>query len=346
MSMHTTDPHTTASAPAPAAQRMVSPMKLSTLHSLNSTFFSDAALFDAVTPDSVAHYLNGCEIQSVPAGEVLLTPDAANNRLFVLINGSLEVRLDSLERAPLTRLAPGECAGEMSMIEGRTPSAYVVAAEASHVLVISHDILWAMVGASHAIARNLLVILSGRLRSDNAIIADSAVIIRHFQKKSFTDALTGLNNRRWMEDFFTRELARAQINGQPAAFAVVDIDHFSAFNNQYGHLVGDLALGAVAESLIDHFRSDDLIARYGGDEFVVLLPGVSIDEARDIASRVRAGLHQASKKLATTVNNCPGVSVSIGLASLDDDDTLESLMAKADRALYRAKEKGRDQVSD
>lgn len=312
----------------------------------NAQFFSTAALFDSVAPDSIEHYLRECEVLSVAGGEVLLKPETANSNLYVLVKGGLEVRLESLERAPLIRLAPGECAGEMSMIQRRTPSAYVVASVDSDVLVISHELLWAMVGASHAIARNLLVILSGRLRSDNDIISDSAVIIRHFQKKSFTDALTGLNNRRWMEDFFTREIARSQLNKQPAVLAVVDIDHFSQFNNRFGHLVGDLALGAVAEVLIGHFRADDLIARYGGDEFVVLLPGIDFAEARSIAERVRLALVNASMKLATTVTDCTGITVSIGMAAMDGEDTLESLIMNADKALYRAKEKGRDQISN
>ncbi len=312
----------------------------------NKEFFATSALFDSVAPDSIDHYLRECEVMAFEKAEILLTPETANSKLYVLISGGLEVRLDSLERAPLTRLAPGECVGEMSMIESRTPSAYVVASIDSEVLVISHELLWAMVGASHAIARNLLVILSGRLRTDNAIIADSAVIIRHFQKKSFTDALTGLNNRRWMEDFFTREIARSQLNGDAAVLAVVDIDHFSAFNNEFGHLVGDMALGAVAEVLMAQFRTDDLIARYGGDEFVVLLPAIELAGAQAIAERVRAGLIGASKKLATAVTDCSGVTVSIGMSAMNKDDTLESLMTKADRALYRAKAKGRDQISD
>ncbi len=312
----------------------------------NKEFFKNSALFDSVAAESIDHYLRECDVMAIEKGEVLLTPETANSRLYVLISGGLEVRLDSLERAPLTRLAPGECVGEMSMIESRTPSAYVIASIDSQVLVISHELLWAMVGASHAIARNLLVILSGRLRSDNAIIADSAVIIRHFQKKSFTDALTGLNNRRWMEDFFTREIARSQLNLHDTVLAVVDIDNFSAFNNKFGHLVGDMALGAVAEVLMARFRTDDLIARYGGDEFVVLLPSIGLDKAREIVDNVRAGMVDASQKLATAVADCPGVSVSIGIATMTQDDTLESLMTKADRALYRAKEKGRDQISD
>ena len=326
--------------------RMVSLMDSARTLLETPDFFSTAALFDSVAPDSIEHYLRECEVLQVARNEVLLTPETSNANLYVLIDGGLEVRLDSLDRAPLTRLVPGECAGEMSMIEGRTPSAYVVASVDSTVLVISHEVLWAMVGASHAIARNLLVILSGRLRTDNAIIADSAVIIRHFQKKSFTDALTGLNNRRWMEDFFTREIARSQLGGLSAVLAVVDIDYFSEFNNQFGHLVGDLALGAVAEVLIGHFRADDMVARYGGDEFVVLLPGIDIVEARSVAERVRAALVSASNKLATTVKDCSGVTVSIGMAAMTADDTLESLIMKADKALYRAKEKGRDQISN
>ncbi|MFK8028687.1 MAG: GGDEF domain-containing protein [Gammaproteobacteria bacterium] len=314
---------------------------------LDSTgVFTTARLFESVAPDSIEPYLQQCEVLEIDAGEVLLTPKSTNLNLYILTSGGLEVRLDSLDQGPLTRISPGECVGEMSMIEGCSPSAFVVASVPSQVLAISRELLWAMVGASHAIARNLLVILSGRLRTDNAIIADSAVIIRHFQKKSFTDALTGLNNRRWMEDYFTRELARCQTERQSAVMALVDIDHFSVFNNQFGHLVGDMALGAVAEVLTARFRTGDMVARHGGDEFAILLPNIDLDGARSIVERVRAGLVKASDRLATSVPDCVGITVSVGIAVISSGDSLETLMSRADKALYRAKEKGRNKISD
>lgn len=309
-------------------------------------FFSQSPLFASVDPHSIAHYLRECSLLHIASGDALLTPQMENAFLYVLAAGRMEVRLDTPDRAPLITLKRGECVGEMSMIEQSNPSAYVIAAEDSAVLAISHDVLWAMVGASHAIARNLLVILSGRLRTDNEIIADSAVIIKHFQKKSFTDALTGLNNRRWMEDFFTREIARVQMNERLAVLAVIDIDHFRSFNNTFGHLVGDHGLGAVAEVLSEHFRADDLLARYGGDEFVALLPDLSSAEAMDVVERVRLALRKASDRLALTIEGCEGITASIGIAELKPDDTLRSLLSRADEALYRAKEKGRDCVSD
>jgi len=309
-------------------------------------FFDQAALFDRVAPDTIEHYLKECSLVHIRSGEVLLEPGADNRFLYVIVEGCLEVRLDSLERTPLTMLSRGECVGEMSVIERRSPSAYVVASVDAVVLAISHDVLWAMVGASHAVARNLLIIISGRLRSDNSIIADSAVIIRHFQKRSFTDALTGLHNRRWMEDFFTREIGRCQFSKQPAVLAVVDIDHFRAFNNSFGHLVGDHALGAVTEALNKYFRSDDLIARYGGDEFVILLPNTTLEEARVITERVRAAMRRAGENLLSTVPDCIGITVSIGIAAMDEFDGLDSLMTKADEALYRSKKQGRNRVSD
>ncbi|NNF17816.1 MAG: GGDEF domain-containing protein [Gammaproteobacteria bacterium] len=313
---------------------------------VNKNFFEQAPLFTSVVPGEIAHYLEECSQLRIKSGEVLLTPDSRNAYLYVIIEGTLEVRLESPERTPLTLLSCGECVGEMSVIERRTPSAYVMAAVDSVVLAIAHDTLWAMVGANHAIARNLLIILSGRIRTDNAIIADSAVIIRHFQKKSFTDALTGLHNRRWLREFFSREIARCQMNEDAATLALLDVDNFRTFNNTFGHLVGDHALGVVTRALIANFRSNDLIARYGGDEFLVLLPETSLAEARKISERMRKAVYEKGLSLAGAVTDSATISVSIGIAQMDNKDNLDDLITKADAALYRAKDLGRNRVSD
>src|SRR3970282_1752089 len=101
-------------------------------------------------------------------------------------------------------LTPGGCAGEMSLIEDKDPSAYVVAAEDAHLMVISHGLLWRMVERSHAFAKNLLVVLSERVRSDNAYIASSLSVLREAKRDAITDALTELGNRHWMQDTFGR----------------------------------------------------------------------------------------------------------------------------------------------
>jgi diguanylate cyclase (GGDEF)-like protein len=121
---------------------------------------------------------------------------------------------------------------------------------------------------------------------------------------------------------------------------MIDVDNFKLFNDRYGHIAGDRVLVAVADALREFLRPTDLIARFGGDEFAVLLPDLKLKQARQIAERVRqqvAGLSPQS--LATAV------TVSIGVASRTDDDDVATLVQRADAAMYEAKEAGRNRVA-
>lgn len=306
-------------------------------------FLTGLRLFAGVDPDVVLPYLERTSRQDLAADDMLITPETTNGDVYVVLSGKLRVHLDSPDNPPLTVLESGACAGEMSIIEGREPSAYVLAAEPSHLMVIDHSLLWELINASHAFARNLLIQLSERVRQDNDVIVDSVGILREFERNAVRDALTDLYNRHWLEDMFRRRINRLQKNDGHACLIMVDVDHFKRFNDRYGHLAGDHALCHVADSLRTYFRPDDLIARFGGDEFAVLLPDTSLAEALKTADRVRNKIESGtSSELAGE----PPITVSIGAAEMVSGDTLESLLNNADAALYRAKLKGRNCVSD
>ncbi len=304
---------------------------------------TELRLFRSVSPETMALYLEECSVRTIAPDEVLLSPDRPNHYFFVVLEGALQIHLDSVDQQALTTLGAGDCVGEMSILESKNPSAYVMAVEETRLLTIPHDTLWAMINVSHAIARNLLVILSQRVRSDNRIIADSVVIMRQYERKSVTDALTGLYNRHWMEDMFRRELRRCRISQKSACLIMVDVDGFKSYNNDFGHLVGDHALCCVADSLRDHFRPTDLIARFGGDEFSILLPDTTFEDALNVAERVRNGVEQNNAGQVGTEG--AALTVSLGVAEADTADSLESLLERADAALYRSKLRGRNRVS-
>ena len=174
----------------------------------------------------------------------------------------------------------------MSLIEDKDPSAFVVAVEDSHLMVISHHLLWQIVDRSHTFSKNLLVVLSERVRSDNEFIASSLGVLRQAERNALTDALTGLGNRHWMKDMFEREVTRAQHSGRTLCLMMIDIDNFKRFNDQYGHISGDRVLIAVAEALREYLRPTDLVARFGGDEFAVLLPDADLGQAQQTADRL------------------------------------------------------------
>ena len=249
------------------------------------------------------------------------------------------------EAPALATIIAGECVGEMSIIEDRDPSAYVLAAEESHLLVIHRSILWEMVNASHEFSKNLLVVLSERVRSHNQVIADSFGELRKFERHANTDALTGLSNRHAMDEKFGRELDRCEQNNESVALIMIDVDNFKKFNDMFGHVAGDRALCAVAKILKQQFRPRDLLARYGGDEFAVLLPDVDLELATTIADRVRKEVSGDTGDSADSLIQVP-IKISMGVACLKPNGSLSELIRDADAALYRAKSAGRDLVAN
>jgi diguanylate cyclase (GGDEF)-like protein len=300
-------------------------------------------LFHGVDPGDVQDLLQKCGRRDIQTGELLLSPGSKNEYVFVVLSGSLNVHVGSPDAPILVTMGAGECAGEMSIIEDRDPSAYVVAAEPTHLLVIHQSILWAMVDASHAFCKNLLIVLSERVRSHNQFIASSFGDLRKFERNATTDALTGLSNRHAMEETFPREVSRCLQNNQPVSLIMIDVDQFKAFNDMFGHVAGDRALTVVAHILQKQFRPRDLLVRFGGDEFAVLLPGMGVTEALAIAERVRDAVSSTTGDGQDSLIQVP-VQVSMGVAEHEPGETFDSLLRAADAALYRAKDAGRNAV--
>lgn len=306
--------------------------------------FAALRLLRGVSPESIELNLEHCEQRSLRAGELLLAPDIPNTSVYAILSGSLTVHLVSEQEAPLTTLQAGSCAGEMSIIDNQPPSAWVRAAEDTQLLALDQAAVWEMINTSHAFARNLLAILSERLRADNELIADSEGVLRQYERNAMTDALTELFNRHWMEDMFRRKMQRCEIDGQDICLVMLDVDYFKPFNDLHGHIAGDHALCTVADALRQYFRPTDMIARYGGDEFAVMLPDTDLHQALEIAERVRASIG-GNPGERTGPEDGAGVTVSIGVAERSPSDTLEVLINNADTALYRAKLAGRNCVA-
>lgn len=170
---------------------------------------------------------------------------------------------------------------------------------------------------------------------------------RTLAEGALQDPLTGLYNRRLLEERLGSELAAAQRHGRVVSFLMVDIDHFKAVNDRYGHLAGDQTLRMVANTLSAVIRKEDFLARYGGEEFVVIARETGLDGARQFAERIRAAVEKnrvawQSEEIGVTVS--VGVTVSIGLTEFVAGQTERELIDSADRALYRAKQDGRNRV--
>jgi diguanylate cyclase (GGDEF)-like protein/PAS domain S-box-containing protein len=157
------------------------------------------------------------------------------------------------------------------------------------------------------------------------------------------DSLTGLYNRRYLEDTLGREIHRSERSGKPLAMIMIDIDHFKVFNDTFGHDAGDFVLSAMAKAIAKNIRPSDLACRYGGEELAVMLPEADLECAIARAEKLRSIVKETN--LTHRGQSLPAPTASFGVAVHPDHAAnAEELMKAADRALYEAKEAGRDQV--
>jgi diguanylate cyclase (GGDEF)-like protein len=291
-------------------------------------------LFNNVATSSVNQVLKKFRVCDLEPGEILLSPFNRNQYLYLLLKGQFKVYLNSLDNPPISTLQAGDCAGEISLIDNHYPSAFVVATEPSSALRLHRESLITLFQQSPQLMHNLLELLCARLRQGNLLILNN-------EQNANIDTLTGSFNRRWLEHVYARESTRCAFNQQPLSLLMLDVDHFKAFNDQHGHLAGDHALCLVAHTLRNQLRPKDSLVRFGGEEFVILLPEIADPEARSIGERLRQSLEEITS-FYSPVGMLPGVTVSIGLAQMDPKDSLQSLIARADSALYQAKQQGRN----
>jgi len=164
------------------------------------------------------------------------------------------------------------------------------------------------------------------------------------EQHSNTDALTGLANRRALEEFVRSAQITSMETGEPLSILMIDIDHFKKFNDSFGHQVGDQVLRLVAKVLQENVRGDDLAARYGGEELMAVLPGAAVDICTEIAERIRRRISEARLTRRATGEEISSVTVSIGVAQFRLAESAEMMIERCDRALYQAKRSGRNRT--
>lgn len=291
------------------------------------------------SPDALEWLLDVAELRELQAHEILLRPGQHNDKLYILLRGSL-----TREGRPTSgSVRPGECVGVLSMLDEKPTACYVCADEASTLLAIGRKAFWRLISTSHAVSRNLLYILSSRLRSDIDILNESYLMQRQLEQKALIDSLTGLFNRFWLEQMSGRLVERAQIAGTPLGVILIDVDHFKDYNDNHGHMAGDEALRVLGATLKSSLRAEDFAVRYGGEEFVVILQQGMVDNVLDAAERLRRAVSEASID-DFAGKHLPPVTASFGVAQLQPGQSFSMLLAEADEALYRAKAQGRNCV--
>jgi diguanylate cyclase (GGDEF)-like protein/PAS domain S-box-containing protein len=240
---------------------------------------------------------------------------------------------EDLEGVPLLDIThPGDhkraTAEAMALFAGK-PS------ESLETRVRAKDGSWHWLRTSAALSRaeGLVYARSTDVTELKRVEAEREQLLGEVQVLARSDALTGLPNRRTLQEQLPREMARARRGRSPLSVAILDIDHFKTYNDTHGHLAGDEVLRLCAVAWDTALRGEDTIVRFGGEEFLVVLPDTSLEEATAIVERLRA---------ATPMDQ----TCSAGVACWDFEESIDCLLGRADEALYLAKAGGRDQVAE
>ena len=299
----------------------------------------DLQLFRDSDEEQLAAALAGCAIVRLAQGAPL--EDTFRARLYIVLRGALQ---EASVDGAVSKIVPGESVGEQSVLDEATNLAEIFALEDSELLVIEADLVWQLIDRFNGVARNLLRLMSFRIRAANALLRRRQKLGEFYRQLSMNDGLTGLYNRAWLNDMLPKMVATGHRSARPLSLVMIDLDHFKRFNDTHGHLAGDDALRAAAGVINAALRPSDFAVRYGGEEMLVILPETSEKLATMVAERLCERLRQVlifdDMRLPM-----PHLTGSFGVATMGAAMDELQLVAAADAALYRAKQAGRNRVS-
>jgi diguanylate cyclase (GGDEF)-like protein len=310
----------------------------------------DIQLFKNISKDEllkIKQQLDYCPVVTAKSGEIVLDSQSSGACLYVVLSGTLALTSNTskrqLENSSIQYFA-GECVGEISVLDEEASTATIAAVTDAQLLLIDSVIMWRLIDDSNGVARNLLQLLSFRIRTTNAQLRNRQKVGEFYRQLSMVDGLTGLHNRSWLNTQLPGLIENAHATQTELSIVMVDLDHFKKFNDQYGHVMGDEALQVAAKVVSAGLRPSDFAARYGGEEMIVILPNTSKESALIVAERLCDRIRHA-QVFKDTDKALPHITASLGLATLTEGQDGLAVISSADAALYRAKERGRNQVA-
>ncbi len=283
---------------------------------------SSVPLFTVLTPEQRARLIGRAAEQTYLPSQVIIRQDEAGATAFVLLAGRVRV-IEAVADSPvemfLGELGPGDVFGEMGVLRDRPRSATVVALERVRCLAIPALDFLEMLKTSNEMSMAMLRVLATRLYDADRLLARHA-----------PDPLTGLPGRRAFHELYRRLIAASRRRKAAVVLLVIDVVHLKDINAQFGYSVGDDVLRTVSDALLEGSRSSDLVARYGGDEFTVLLVEATGEEAEIVMKRVRDKLHQL-----TVQRNLPlAVQCKMGFAVTENPpEAVDEFLRLADEQM-------------
>lgn len=310
----------------------------------------NVAIFSSLDADELSIVRDHLEDVACDPEQAVFHERDDGNDLFIVHEGAVTIRVRTPEGVDvdLATLGQGDFFGEMALFEDAPRSATCVMTEGGRLFRLRRSDFFSLMekhpDASIKVMSKMASITAGRLQNTSAFLTDLVQWGESARRRAITDDLTGLHNRRYLDDALDEHVAQARVKGTSLSLIMMDLDRFHAINDIHGQQFGDQVIAAVAPSVADSIGETDIAARYGGDEFVIILPGRRSGEALEVAEKIRRSVEALS--LAAPDGATVTVTTSQGIAEypLHASD-VESLKECSDRALYVAKESGRNRAA-
>jgi diguanylate cyclase (GGDEF)-like protein len=283
-------------------------------------------------------------------GEIIIQENKIGDVFYLIRTGQVVViKGDYRHPTILGFRGSGEAIGEMALLENRPRFATVIALDTTTLWCLSREMFHQFLSENPVFGLELMNMLSARIReSDDERLRGSVreqqqvEVLEDLSEQVIHDSLTGLFNRRHLDRILGGEIARAHRNGSTVGLLLADIDHFKEINDRYGHKAGDVMLQELSKLLKKCVRSADVVCRYGGEEFVVIMPGVSMSTLSRCAEKIR---YKVQELLVEFGSDQIHTTISLGAAVFPlHGSNGDEILVCADQALYQAKREGRNRV--
>jgi len=307
-------------------------------------------LFSGMTDEEIRRLGLLLQRRRYPQGSLVFREGEKGDALFIVLSGRILATALQNDGSPrrVYEFVPGNFFGEMAIIEEAPRSATCVALEDSELLVLQGTDFYRLVTENPRLANKLLLsigtVMTSWLDESSKFLNDLVRWGETARKRAVTDELTGLYNRRFLEETLANRFSQGAVGHRKMALLMMDLDRIHGINDRYGNATGDRVIAQAAQTFRGVLREDAVAARLAGDEFAVLLPDTDTIVAQDVAQRLRMELSHSIIRLPSIQEEL-SVRVSIGIAIAPDHATDPvTLFSAADGALRLAKDQGRDRV--